>query len=310
MSTDTRPEAAPAREPLSGFAFGIGAFVLWGFMPLYVKLVDHIPPVELVAHRIIWSIPVAGLLLILLRRTADLRAAFSSPRTLAMAALTAGLISINWGVYMWAIMVDRALEGALGYYINPLVNVVLGAVLLGERFNRLQAAAIGCAVVAVAILTFRAGGLPWVSLVLAFSFGFYGFFRKTLPIGPSQGFMLEVLILAVPALVVIAWVTAQGQGHFGQTGWGDIGLLLLAGPITAVPLLLYAFGAKQLRYTTIGILQYIAPTMIFLLAIFVFGEPFSLWQLIAFCFIWAALALYTLSLFRTARAAKAPARPA
>lgn len=271
-------------------------------MPLYVKLADHIPPAELVAHRIIWSVPVAGLVLIALRRTADLRAAFTSPRTLAMAGLTAGLISVNWGVYMWAIMADRALETALGYYINPLVNVVLGVVLLGERLNRLQAAAIGCAVIAVTILTFRAGGLPWVSLTLAFSFGFYGFFRKTLPIGPSQGFMLEVLILSVPALAVITYITMQGQGHFGPTGWGDIGLLIFAGPVTAVPLLLYAFGAKALRYTTIGILQYIAPTMIFFLAIFVFGEPFSLWQLVAFGFIWAGLALYTLSLFRSSAA--------
>lgn len=298
MSATAKPVAAPAREPAAGFAFAIGAFVLWGFMPLYVKLVDHVPPAELVAHRIIWSVPVAGLLLIALRRTADLRAALASPRTLAMAALTAGLISVNWGLYMWAIMADRALETALGYYINPLVNVVLGAVLLGERFNRLQAAAIACAVIAVAILTIRAGGLPWVSLTLAFSFGFYGFFRKTLPIGPSQGFMLEVLILSVPALVVITYIAMQGQGHFGPTGWGDIGLLMFAGPVTAVPLLLYAFGAKQLRYTTIGILQYIAPTMIFLFAIFLFGEPFSVWQLIAFCFIWAGLALYSWSLFR------------
>ncbi|MCR9120866.1 MAG: EamA family transporter RarD [Phyllobacteriaceae bacterium] len=301
MSPRPPPTDTPVRESLSGFLFAIGAFGLWGFMPLYVKLVDHVPPAELVAHRVIWSIPVAGLLLIALRRTADLRAAFGSPRTLAMAALTAGLISINWGVYMWAIISDRALEGALGYYINPLVNVVLGAVLLGERFNRLQAAAIACAVIAVAILTFRAGGLPWVSLALAFSFGFYGFFRKTLPIGPSQGFMLEVLILSVPALALIVYVTAIGQGHFGPTGMADIGLLLLSGPVTAVPLLLFAFGAKALRYTTIGILQYIAPTMIFLLAIFVFGEPFSVWQLIAFCFIWTGLALYTWSLFRSAR---------
>lgn len=305
MSETVIPEdaGAPAdgREPLSGFAFALGAYILWGGMPFYMKAVSDFPAYEIVAHRVIWSIPIAGVLLLVLGRTADLRAAFRSPRTLALAALTAGLISINWGVYVWAISVDRTLETALGYYINPLVNVVLGAIFLGERFTRLQAVAIALAVIAVAILTLKAGGLPWPSLALAFSFGFYGFFRKTLPIGPTQGFMLEVLLLAVPAAVVIVWMIAAGKSHFGPTGWGDVGLLLFAGPVTAVPLILYAFGAKALRYTTLGILQYIAPTMIFLAAVFVFGEPFSHWQLIAFLFIWAALVLYTLSLFRRAK---------
>ncbi|WP_306118697.1 MULTISPECIES: EamA family transporter RarD [unclassified Roseitalea] len=305
MGTRSASAAAPAREPASGFAFAIAGFLLWGVLPIYVKLVDHVPPVELVAHRIIWSVPVAGLVLVALGRTRDLRAALASPRTLAMAALTAGLVSFNWGIYMWAIMADRLLEGALGYYINPLVNVLLGAALLGERFTRLQGLAIGCAVIAVAILTFRAGGLPWVSLALAFSFGFYGFFRKTLPIGAAQGFMLEVLILSPAALAAIAWYTASGNGHFGPTGWSDIGLLLLAGPFTAIPLLLFTFGARSLRYATMGILQYLTPTLLFLLAVFAFGEPFSLWQLVAFAFIWTGLALYTLSLLRAQ-----PRRPA
>lgn len=285
-------------EPLAGFAFALGAYFLWGGMPLYMKAVSHIPAWEVVAHRALWSVPVAGVLLIVLRRTADLRNALRSPKTLALAALTAGLISINWGIYVWAIAADRALETALGYYINPLVNVVLGAIFLGERFTRLQAIAIACAVIAVAILTFKAGGLPWVSLTLACSFGVYGFLRKTLPIGPTQGFMLEVMLLSVPALAIVAWLTATGTGHFGQTGVADMGLLMLAGPVTAVPLILYAFGAKELRYTTMGILQYIAPTLIFLTAVFIFGEPFSHWQLIAFLFIWAALVIYTVSLFR------------
>jgi chloramphenicol-sensitive protein RarD len=292
------------REPLSGFAFALGAYVLWGFLPFYMKAVDHIPAYEIVAHRVIWSVSVAGITIILLKRTADLQAAFRSPRTLALAALTAGLISVNWGVYVWAVAADRTVEAALGYYINPLVNVLLGAVFLGERFNRLQAIAIACAVIAVGILTFKAGGLPWVSLTLAFSFGFYGFLRKTLPIGPTQGFMLEVLLLSPVAIAIIAVMSARGTGHFGATGMGDIGLLLLAGPATALPLILYAFGAKALRYTTIGIVQYLTPTMIFLVAVFAFGEPFSHWQLIAFIFIWIALALYTWSLF--ARSGRAP----
>ncbi|GAB4349635.1 MAG: EamA family transporter RarD [Oricola sp.] len=285
-------------EPLSGFAYALGAYLLWGLMPFYMKAVDHIPAYEVVAHRVIWSVPVAGVILLALGRTADLKAALRSPRTLALAALTAGLISINWGIYVWSIAAGRTVEAALGYYINPLLNVLLGALFLGERFTRLQAVAIGLAVIAVVILTLKAGGLPWISLALAGSFGIYGFLRKTLPIGPTQGFMLEVLLLSVPALAIIAWLSARGVSHFGQTGAGDVGLLLLAGPVTALPLILYAFGAKALRYTTIGIVQYITPTLIFLTAVFIFGEPFSHWQLIAFVFIWSALALYTVSLFR------------
>jgi len=296
-SKNTGANAQPA-EPLAGFAFALGAFFFWGVLPFYMKAVSHIPPFEVVAHRVLWSVPVAGVLLIALRRTADLRNALRSPKTLALAALTAGLISINWGIYVWAIAADRALETALGYYINPLANVVLGAIFLGERFTRLQAIAIACAVIAVTILTFKAGGLPWVSLALASTFGLYGFLRKTLPIGPTQGFMLEVMLLSVPALAIVAWLTATGTGHFGQTGAADMGLLMLAGPVTAVPLILYAFGAKELRYATMGILQYITPTLIFLTAVFIFGEPFSHWQLIAFLFIWAAVAIYTISLFR------------
>lgn len=302
MSEQRHAQTAGA-EPAAGFAYALGAFLLWGLLPFYMKAVDHMPAWEVVAHRVIWSVPVAGLLLIAMRRTDDLRAALRDPKTLAQAALTAGLISINWGVYVWAIAAERTVEAALGYYINPLVNVLLATVFLGERLNRLQALAVGCAVIAVAILTVRAGGLPWVSLTLAFSFGFYAFFRKTLPVGASQGFMLEVMLLSLPGLVIIAWMTAQGTGHFGPTGWSDIWLLLLAGPVTAIPLILYANGAKLLRFTTIGVMQYITPTLIFLVAIFVFGEPFSFWQLVAFCFIWSALALYTLSLFRGARAA-------
>jgi chloramphenicol-sensitive protein RarD len=300
MTDAVSPNAAPerAREPISGFVYSLSAYILWGFLPLYMKAVSHFPAYEVVAHRIIWSVPVAGVILIALRRTADLRAAFRSPRTLALAALTAGLISVNWGIYIWAVAADRVLETALGYYINPLINVLLGAVFLGERFNRLQAAAIALAVIAVGILTVKAGGLPWVSLALALTFGTYGYLRKTLPIGPTQGFMLEVLILTPPALVVIGWMAATGEGHFLSDGLSGIGLLMLAGPVTALPLILYAFGAKALRFTTLGILQYIAPTLIFLVAVFIFDEPFSHWQLIAFLFIWSALALYTLSLFR------------
>jgi chloramphenicol-sensitive protein RarD len=276
-----------------GFAFALSAYFLWGFLPLFMKAISHIPAPEIIAHRIIWSIPVAGVVLIATGRTADLKVALKSPRTLLMAGLTASIITINWGIYVWSIAAGRALESALGYYINPLFSVFLGAVLLREKLSTSQWVAIGLALCAVAILTIEAGGLPWVSLSLAVSWGFYAFFRKTLPVGPNQGFLLEVLLLSVPALAYIGYLETSGQGHFGDTGYSDVLWLLACGVITAVPLILYANGAKLLRLTTIGIMQYIAPTMIFIIAVFVFKEPFGLSQLVAFGFIWAALLVFT-----------------
>lgn len=285
-------EQGSARQ---GFFFALGAYVLWGVLPLYMKAVVHISPLEVLIHRILWSVPIAGLVLLVLGRTADIKVALRSPRTLAMAALTATIISVNWGIYIWSIAVGRTVESALGYYINPLMTVLLGVVFLGERFNRIQMVAVGLAVAAVILLTIEAGGLPWVSLSLAITFAVYGFFRKTLPIGPSQGFFLEVLLLTPPCLAYAIWLESSGQGHLLGGDWRDFVLLLLAGPVTAIPLILYGFGAKMLRISTIGIMQYIAPTMIAGIAIFVFHEPFGTNRLIAFGLIWMALALYTWS---------------
>ncbi|MDF3153173.1 EamA family transporter RarD [Mesorhizobium sp. XAP10] len=292
-----------------GFLLALGAYLLWGLLPFYMKAVAHLPLAEVIAHRIVWSVPIAAAVLIWAGRTADFKAALRSPRTIAMAALTAALISVNWGIYVWAIAVDRTVETALGYYINPLVSVVVGALLLGERLDRLQIAAVVLAAVAVAVLTIEGGKLPWVSLALAFSFAAYGFFRKTLPIGPSQGFLLEVLLLSVPALGYIVYLIATGQDHIVSNSGTDTALLIGCGPVTSVPLLLFAFGAKLLRLSTIGIMQYIAPTMVFLIAVLIFDEPFGTIQAIAFALIWAALAVYSWSMLTTARrAAPQPAR--
>ncbi|UVK38049.1 EamA family transporter RarD [Mesorhizobium sp. AR10] len=281
-----------------GFLLALGAYLLWGMLPFYMKAVAHLPLAEVIAHRIVWSVPIAAAVLIWAGRTADFKAAIRSPRTIAMAALTAALISVNWGIYVWAIAVDRTVETALGYYINPLVNVVVGALLLGERLDRLQIAAVVLAAVAVMVLTIEGGKLPWVSLALAFSFAAYGFFRKTLPIGPSQGFLLEVLLLSVPALGYIIFLIADGQDHFVSSNATDTALLIGCGPVTSVPLLLFAFGARLLRLSTIGIMQYIAPTIVFLIAVLIFNEPFGTTQAIAFGLIWAALAMYSWSMFR------------
>jgi chloramphenicol-sensitive protein RarD len=294
MTSDAHASDAAATR---GFLFALSAYLLWGALPLFMKAVAHIPAIEVVAHRIIWSVPVAGATLLALGRTADVKEALRSPRTVLMAAVTAAFITCNWSIYVWAIAVDRTVETALGYYINPLVSVLMGAALLGERLNRFQLAAIALAAVAVLILALDAGGVPWVSLALAITFAIYGFLRKTLPIGPSQGFFLEVMILALPALGYIIWLQMHGEGHFVLSNPGDIGLLMACGPVTAVPLMLYAFGAKLLRLSTIGLMQYIAPTIIFLIAVFGFGEPFSGVRVIAFVLIWTALAVYTWSMF-------------
>ncbi|AGI74010.1 protein RarD [Octadecabacter arcticus 238] len=289
------------QDTLRGFGFALSAYVLWGFLPLYLKAVSHIPAIEVVAHRVLWSVPVAGLILIVLGRTSDLGRILRDPKALAMGCITATLVSINWGVYVWAIAAERTLDGALGYYINPIFSVFLGAMLLGEKLNKLQWAAVGLAAAAVGVLTYANGSLPWPALALTFSWGFYAYFKRSLPIGPNQGFLLEVLILSPVALGYLIWLGGQGGGHFVPLTI-DMWLLMGCGIVTAVPLMLYANGAKGLRLATIGIMQYIAPTMIMLIAVFVFEEPFGSARAIAFPMIWAALGLYTFAMFRGRKA--------
>ena len=243
-----------------GLAFALVAYGLWGFLPLYMKLLDHVPPAEVVAHRVLWSVPIAAGVLILLRRTDALRDALRNPRMLGMACVTAALISLNWGIYVWAIATENAMEAALGYYINPLFSIFLAAVFLGERPGRTQLVAIGLAACAVAVLAIDAGGIPWVALSLTLTWGFYALAKRSLPIGPNQGFLLEVLILLLPAIGYMLYATATGQSHFSFSLSRDSWLLAGCGVVTAVPLLFYANGAKGLRLTTIGKLLYKPPT--------------------------------------------------
>lgn len=295
--TPAKPENIDTSQ---GLAFAIAAYLMWGFMPLYMKMLAHIPPAEVVAHRVIWALPIAAALLIYLRRTSDLVQALRTPRTLIMACVTALLISVNWGIYVWSIASGRAIDAALGYYINPLFSVALGALLLGERPTKAQGVAIALAVLAVLVLWIDAGSLPWAAVGLTVSWGFYAFFKKSLPVGPNQGFLLEVLILLPLALGYAGYLMVTGQGHFTASGT-DMALLMGAGVVTAVPLITYANGAKLLRLSTIGVLQYIAPTLIFLVAVLVFGEPFDHARMIAFPLIWAALVIYSVSMWRQLR---------
>lgn len=285
-----------------GFIYAGGAYLIWSILPLYMKLLSHVPAWEIVPHRIVWSLPLAALVIWWRGLGGDIVAAIKSPRMLGLGFVTAALITVNWGTYVWAVTSGRALETALGYYINPLFSVFLASVLVGEKLNRVQVFAIGLAAIAVGILTYENGNLPWVSLILALTWGLYAYFKKTQSIGPQQGFFLEVSILTLPSIVMMFWFAKQGTSHFIQTGWQDTALLVGTSLFTAVPLILYAMGAKLLRLTTIAIMQYSAPTIIFLIAVFVFKEPFSVYKMLAFILIWAALAIYTWSLIKAHRA--------
>ena len=301
MATDAVKPEVKNNDAVRGFGFAMTAYLFWGILPLYMKALAHIPAFEVIAHRIVWSVPVAGVVLLALGRLGDVKVAFRNPRTIAMASLTAALVTINWGTYVWAIGAGHSLDAALGYFINPLFSIALGAILLKEKLAPTQIVAICLAAAAVIILTVKAGTLPWVALSLTFSWGFYAFFRKTLPVGANQGFFIEVLLLCIPAALYILYLEARGEGHFYQTGLSDTALLLGCGLVTALPLMIFANGAKLLRMSTIGIMQYVVPTMVFLIAVFLFKEPFGTTQLIAFSLIWAGLALYSWSMLRQSR---------
>lgn len=301
-----RPGAAHAtRDSLFGFSCAFAAYGLWAFLALYMKAVAHMSPVEVIAHRMVWSLPIALLALLWLRQTAALARALGDPRTLLMAGVAAALVSINWGIYVWAIGSGHALDAALGYYINPLFSIILGAVLLQERVVAAQWTAIALAALGVGVLAWRMGSIPVAAIGLTFTWGLYAFCKSTLPVGANEGFALEVLLLLPVGAGLILWYGGTGGGHFLAGSLSDTLLLLGCGPITAVPLLFYANGAKRLRLITLSLMQYIVPTGVFLIAVFIFREPFTATDLLAFGFIWAGLVLYSLSQIRLERRVRA-----
>ena len=230
----------------------------------------------------------------------EIRPLFRNRHLVVMMMLTASLIAFNWGVYVYSIASNQSSQAALGYYITPLMNVLFGAVLLGERLSRIQLAAVAIAFSAVAIRIIVAGDVPVIGLLLTTSFAIYGYLRKTVDVGPTQGFVMEVLLLSPFALLYLGWLAATGQGQFGLVA-GTSALLIGTGALTAVPLILYAFGAKALRFATLGLMQYIAPSMIFVLSFTVFGEAFTWVEGLTFGLIWFALALYSFEFLRSSR---------
>ena len=293
----------------AGLIFGLGAYLLWGVLPLYFKLLAIVPPIEIVANRILWSLIFLGVLVTLWRRWGAIRAAAGAGRIVLTLTLTAALIAANWLIYIWAVVHGHVLETSLGYYLNPLINVLLGVALLKERLSRAQVGAVLLAAAGVALLAWGAASGLWISLSLAFSFALYGFIRKIAPVDALEGLSIETALLAPVSLAWLLWVH---QGSTGLTSFGGTitALLILGGAVTAIPLLLFNAAAKRLAYSTLGFLQYIAPSLQFLLAVLAFGEPFTLAH--AFCFgaIWTALAIFAAEGLRLGRArAKAAAEP-
>jgi chloramphenicol-sensitive protein RarD len=284
-----------------GLAQALGAYLIWGISPIFWKLMPQVPAGELLAHRIVWCCLLLALLITAQRRWPQVRAVFRSRRVALTLLLTTALVTSNWLVYLWAVTTDRILEASLGYYINPLVTVLLAMVFLGERPARLLWWALGLAAIGVAILTAGVGTMPWLSLLLAFSFGFYGLLRKRVGAGAEVGLLVETAIASPLALLFLLSTTAAGGGRFGAGEVSTDLLLMASGLITAAPLLLFNLGVRQLPLATVGFLQYLAPTLQFLLAVLVYREPFGRTQLAAFALIWAALVLFTLDLRRRRR---------
>jgi chloramphenicol-sensitive protein RarD len=275
----------------AGLLLGLGAYALWGVMPLYFKAVAAVRPTEIVAHRIVWSLLFLGALAALWRRGPAIRTAMATPRIALTLALTSALIGVNWLVYIYAVVSGHVLEGSLGYYLNPLVNVLLGVAFLKEKLTVAQKGAFLLAAAAVALLAAGAGGAIWISLTLATSFALYGFLRKIVPVDALEGLSVESIFLTPLALAWLLWLQGHGESSFLQSRVTDA-LLILGGAVTAIPLLMFTAAAKRLPYSTLGFLQYIAPSLQFLLAVLVFGEPLTAAHVAAFGAIWAALAVF------------------
>lgn len=287
-----------ARRARAGVGLGLGAYLMWGFLPLYFKAIDSVAPTETVAQRVLWSLILLAMLIVARRRWSALVAALRNPKAMRLLLVSALLIAGNWLLYIWAVVNDHVLETSLGYFLNPLVNVVMGVVFLKERLTRAQTIAVLLAAAGVATLAIGTAGGLWISLGLAFSFASYGLLRKVAPVESLEGLTVETMILMPFAAAYVWWLGASGALSFGDSP-GISAMLALGGVFTAVPLLLFAAAARRLRFATLGLLQYVAPTIQFLLAVLAFGEPLTLPHILCFAAIWSGLALYAADGLRT-----------
>jgi len=277
-----------------GLLYAAAAYVLWGLFPLYFKALQGLPAPEILAHRMTWSLVFCALLLALLRRWRWLSGLMHQPRVLATFCVSAALVTLNWGIYIWAVNANHVVDASLGYFINPLVNVLIAAFILHERLRRPQWIAVGIAAVGVIWLTFDAGHVPWIGLALAVTWGAYGLLRKTGALGALEGLTLETALLFPFAFTYLAWLAAHGQSAFSNGSTATQWLLAAAGPITAVPLLLFAAAARRIAFAHLGILQYISPTLQLLIGVWLYREPFGATKAVGYGLIWIALAVFAL----------------
>jgi chloramphenicol-sensitive protein RarD len=289
-------------ERRRGVLSGLGAYALWGLFPLYFPLLEPATGLEIVAHRVLWSLVFVGLLLFALRRWSHVRAAVADRRTLLVLAGAAVLIAGNWLVFVYGVNSGHVVETSLGYFINPLVSVLLGVVGFSERLRPLQWTAVGIAAVAVAVLTVDYGRPPWIALTLALSFGLYGLMKKLVKVEAAPGLFVETALVAVPAVVVLAVLHGSGSGTFGQVSPAHSLLLASSGAATAIPLLLFAAAARRIPLSTVGLLQYLTPLMQLSIGVFVYDEPMPPARLAGFAIVWLALAVFTADMLRHARA--------
>ena len=304
---DTTATAAPPAASLQrrGLAAAIAAFAFWGVFPLYLNLLVAVPALEILAHRIVWCCVFVLAWIALRGEFPAIRAALAARGTRRRLAASGTLISINWLTYIWATQNGHVIDASLGYFINPLVSIVLGVGVLSERLNRAQWAAVALAAAGVAYLAIVTGRVPWISLVLAFSFGLYGLIRKVVAVDSLPGLATETLLLAPPASGYLLWVGAQGTASFGRFSTGTDLLLLGSGIATAVPLAMFAYGARRIPLSTVGLTQYLAPTMQLLCGVFFFGEPFPWARALGFVLIWCGLAVYAADGLRRSSAVRA-----
>ena len=300
----TIDEKAAARDAQSGLIVGLVCYLLWGFLPLLFHALQDVGAVTIVADRTIASLFVVGAILLLRNRVSEVATALRDPQTLRSMVISSVLLAANWLIFVWAVEQNQVLEASFGYFINPLVNVAIGMVLLGERQNPWQWTAIGVAILAIVIQAIGVGRFPWIAVSLALTFGFYGYFRKTAKVGSASGLFVETLILTPLAIAYLAYTFIRDGGVGLHADPYHFFLLLLTGPATAAPLLMFAYAVQRLRLTTIGMLQYLSPSIAFLLAITAFGEPINPVRLLSFGLIWLSLAIYSADSFmRRGRAA-------
>lgn len=284
-------------EAHKGILAVLASGLIWGFSPIYYKLLTHVPPIELLAHRVLWSVIFFVFLLGFQRRLGALRTAITTRRSVATLFLGACLIGVNWYIFIWSIQVEKAAEASLGYFIFPLVVVAMGWIGFGERLSRLQNIAIALAVAAVILMTLSKGLFPWIALVIALSFSLYGYVKKTILTGPVVSVTAEVLLLVPLAVAVLYFVHREGAGSFGKAGFDTL-LLVVSGPLTATPLIFFSYAASRISMATLGLSNYLNPTIQFFCAIVIFNEPINSVQFFSFAMIWLALALYSREGFR------------